>query len=97
MHALRCLFFIKAYFQIEVWASHTPGVQNDMANANSQDNLCYFSLRLQGYNIAEWPSHCPCWRSGTGLDVPDLGPAVQELFAAGSSMFSTHSQQANRC
>jgi len=48
MHALRCLFFIRAYFQMEVWASHTPGVQNDMADAISRDNLCYFFSQAPG-------------------------------------------------
>ena len=25
MHILRCLFFIRAHFQLEVWAVHVPG------------------------------------------------------------------------
>ena len=42
MHLLRCLFFIRARFQVEVWATHTPGVQNGMADAISRNNLHYF-------------------------------------------------------
>ena len=48
MHLLRCLFFIKAHFQMEVWATHTPGVQNDMADAISRDNLHYFFSQAPG-------------------------------------------------
>ena len=42
MHLLRCLFFIRARFHVEVWATHTPGVQNGMADAISRNNLHYF-------------------------------------------------------
>ena len=42
MHLLLCLFFIRARFQVEVWATHTPGVQNGMADAISRNNLHYF-------------------------------------------------------
>ena len=26
MHLLRCLFYIRAHLELEVWAVHTPGV-----------------------------------------------------------------------
>ena len=39
MHLLRCLFFIRALFQIEVWAVHTPGRLNCKADAISRNNL----------------------------------------------------------
>ena len=39
MQVLRCLFFIRAYFQIDLWAVHIPGVENTLADAISRDNL----------------------------------------------------------
>ena len=36
MHLLRCLFFIRAFFQISVWAVHVPGQHNAMADAISR-------------------------------------------------------------
>ena len=39
MHLLRCLFFIRARFQIDLWAVHVPGVENTLADAISRDNL----------------------------------------------------------
>ena len=42
MHLLRCLFFIRAHFQLEVWASHIPGVQNTIADAISRNNRSVF-------------------------------------------------------
>ena len=41
MHLLRCLFFIRAFFQISVWAVHVPGQQNCTADAISRNNLAY--------------------------------------------------------
>ena len=41
MHLLRCLFFIRAHFQIEAWAVHTPGVENGVADAISRNYLCH--------------------------------------------------------
>lgn len=42
MHLLRCLFFIRAHFQLEVWACHIPGIQNTVADAISRNNLSVF-------------------------------------------------------
>ena len=42
MHLLRCLFFIRAYFQISVRAVHIPGQHNCIADAISRNNLDYF-------------------------------------------------------
>lgn len=42
MHFLRCLFFIRAYYQLEVWAIHVPGIENTLADAISRDDLHYF-------------------------------------------------------
>ena len=40
MHLLRCLFFIRAQFQIQLWAVHIPGIENTLADAISRNNLC---------------------------------------------------------
>ena len=39
MHMLRCLFFIKAHFQIELRVAHIRGAVNVVADAISRDNL----------------------------------------------------------
>ena len=39
MHMLRCLFFIQAYYQINLWAVHIPGRENDLADVISHNNL----------------------------------------------------------
>ena len=39
MQLLRCLFFIKAYFHIDLVAVHIPGVENSLADAISRNNL----------------------------------------------------------
>ena len=39
MHMLRCLFFIRAYYQITLRAVHVPGRENDLADAISRNNL----------------------------------------------------------
>ena len=48
MHLLRCLFFIRAYFEISLWAVHVPGIQNGWADAISRDNLSYFFSQVPG-------------------------------------------------
>ena len=39
MHLLRCLFFIRAHFQMGVVAVHVPGVENHLADAISRNHL----------------------------------------------------------
>ena len=41
MHLMRCLAFLKAKFQF-LFASHISGINNDLADAMSRDNLQYF-------------------------------------------------------
>ena len=48
MHLLRCLFFIRARFQLDVWAVHVPGVQNSLADAISRNNLDAFLMQVPG-------------------------------------------------
>ncbi len=42
MHLLRCLFFVRASLELEVWAVHVPGVENGIADAISRNNLHLF-------------------------------------------------------
>ena len=42
MHLMRCLAFLKAKFQFSLFATHISGVNNDLADALSRDNLQYF-------------------------------------------------------
>ena len=46
MHLLRCMFFIRARIQLDVWAVHTPGAQNGIADAISRNNLHRFFLQV---------------------------------------------------
>ena len=39
MHLLRCLFFIRAHFQLAVSAVHVPGIENTLADAISRNQL----------------------------------------------------------
>ncbi len=48
MHLLRCLFFIRAHFQIEVLTVHVPGVENSLADAISRNNLQTLFLQVPG-------------------------------------------------
>ena len=42
MHLMQCLSFLKAKCQFSLFASHISGVNNDLADALSRDNLQYF-------------------------------------------------------
>ena len=48
MHLLRCLFFIRAYFEMSVVAVHVPGVQNSWADDISRDNIEHFLSQVPG-------------------------------------------------
>ena len=46
MHLLRCLFFIRAFFHLSVWAVHVPGAQNGWADAISRNHLTLFFAQV---------------------------------------------------
>ena len=48
MHLLRCLFFVRARFQIELWAVHIPGMDNIVADAISRNNLSLLHSQVPG-------------------------------------------------
>ena len=51
MHLLRCLFFIRAYFQVEAWAVHTPGSENGVADAISRNHMCRFYSQVPAARV----------------------------------------------
>ena len=46
MHMLRCLLFIRAYYQITLWAAHIPGRENELADAILCNNLSIFFTQV---------------------------------------------------
>ena len=45
---MRCLHFIAAHFNLLITAKHVPGVDNDLADALSRDNLPFFLTTIHG-------------------------------------------------
>ena len=45
MHLLRCLFFLEARYQLQLVASHVPGVENALADDLSRNRLPSFLLK----------------------------------------------------
>ena len=80
MHLLRCLFFIRAHFQLEMWACHIPGVQNIIADAISRNNMSVFFSRPEA---AGPPSRKHSPGAAPRLDIQGLCKVVQQLFSAG--------------
>ena len=54
MHLLRCLFFIRARFDIELVGSHVPGVSNPLADAISRDQLCVLFSQVPQAPAHRW-------------------------------------------
>ena len=48
MHLLRCLFFIRALYQITLWAVHVPGIHNGVADAISRNHLAILFSQIPG-------------------------------------------------
>lgn len=54
MHIMRCLMFFMAKFQFSMYATHTAGSENTLADALSRDRLaynwllCYYELEIIG-------------------------------------------------
>ena len=58
MHLLRALFFIKAWYQIDMTVCHISGKVNTVADAISRDNLAL--LHLQVPSADPRPVEIPC-------------------------------------
>jgi len=87
MHMLRCMFFVAAYHDIHIHATHLPGVENTAADALSRKQSSHFSTggprRVSPAN-AHPPSSSGLSGKGTSrLVVPPLGPTIQRLLQAG--------------
>ena len=50
MQRLRCPFFVEARHQFQLTAVHVPGVENDLADDLSRDNLVSFRVKSGGWN-----------------------------------------------
>lgn len=76
MQLLRCLFFIEAHFQFRLTATHIPGVENDLADDLSRNNIVQFLEKSKLANpnpstippsLLQWLLHpnmdwtCPSW------------------------------------
>lgn len=46
MHLIRCLFFIKAIYSLELQVLHIQGVRNVLADALSRDDTNYFRSQV---------------------------------------------------
>ena len=80
MYLLRCLFFIRAHFQIWLWAVHIPGIGYTVVDAISHNNLCLL-FRSRNPSDGSHQSctsyyHC-CWISTwTGPQSTGLNSAA---------------------
>ena len=55
MHLLRCLFFIRARFDIELEAVHLPGSENLFADAVSRDKLSVLFTQVPAAKESQTP------------------------------------------
>ena len=90
MHLIRCLFFIKAFYWLELRFVHLPGKQNALADALSSNDIGYFCS--QGFlftgpsgtsvqNSAQSIGHVG--NQAARLDIGYLDTVVQQLFSTG--------------
>ena len=63
MHLLRCLLFVRANFQIDLWVVHVPGKENRVADAIFRDNLLFLYSQVPGSQGRRSPI------SPSGLDL----------------------------
>ena len=53
MQMLRCLFFIEAYYQFTLSATHLPGMSNDLADNLSRNRLQSFLHKMGGQQTTQ--------------------------------------------
>ena len=46
MHLIRCLFFIKARYGLDIRAAHIPGKENRLTDALSRNDFAYFTSQV---------------------------------------------------
>lgn len=46
MHLLRCIFFVTAAYEITMWPTHVPGIENRIADAISRNNMSIFHSQV---------------------------------------------------
>ena len=56
MHMIRCLFFIKAIYGLELEVLHLPGKMNTLAEALSRNNFAYFCSQVPGARRYQVPA-----------------------------------------
>ena len=88
MQLIRCLFFIRAFFDISLQVVHIPGHLNIAADAISRNNLRVFHMQVPDAHpalsfIPAASLDGPSGTSAAGLDFPRLVPVIQDLFSAG--------------
>ena len=82
MRLLRCLF-VRAAWQIEIHATHIPGLTNVLADAILHNNLSLVFLKVPQVDPSAGPDAGVGGREAAGLVVAQLAPVVQDLFTAG--------------
>ena len=55
LHLMRCLSFFKAKFQFSLFAEHIAGEDNDLADALSRNNSCYFRSNYSQADLLPTP------------------------------------------
>lgn len=80
MHLLRCLFFIRARYNISLWVVYLPGKQNILADAICRDHLSTLFSQVPSARMNRTRLACA---QPARLDVSSLDAVVRRLFSAG--------------
>jgi hypothetical protein len=92
MHLLRCLFFVRARFQVSLYAVHIPGRENTLADAISRNNIfpqVPGAIKLRSAARA----YLPPGGATARLDVTSMDSTIQQLFSAGLAPSTQKSYQ----
>lgn len=80
MRLVRCLFFIRAAWQIELHVSHIPGSENILADAISRNNLSLLFLKAPQADPSPTPVPAPMIELVGGTQLDWLSPNWPRLF-----------------
>ena len=78
MHLIRCLFFIKARYGLDIRAAHIPGKENRLTDALSRNDFAYFTSQVPRCHISP-----QVLSAAARLDISRLDTIVQQLISAG--------------